>query len=105
MGLLDVHKIHAEYAGTASEHIYKALQVDQRARAKVHHYRAGATVEALAKVEKELLTQQIKHTAKTAAGRSTDGARSSGRGRSGQQNGNKQAAGQSKPTPKPAPNP
>ena len=105
VGLLDVHQVHAEYAGTASEHLYKALQVDQRARAKVHRYRAGATIEALAKVEKELLTQQIKHTAKTAAGRSSDGSRSTGRSKQAQSSGGRPAPGPAKPAPKPSPAP
>lgn len=47
--------------------------VDQYTWAKVHCYRARAIVEALPKVEKELLAQQIKHTTKAAGGvRETD---------------------------------
>ena len=93
VGLLDVHKVHAEYAGTALEHIYKALQVDQHARAKIHEYRVSTMVQ---KVEKELLTQQLKHTAKTAAGRSTGGTRSTGRSHSGQSINGKPAAASTK---------
>ena len=73
VGLLDVHKVHAKHAGTASEHVYKAIQLDQRARGAVHQYQAGATVDMLARVKKEILSQQIKSTTKAVASRTTGG--------------------------------
>ena len=69
VALLRVHTVHAKHQGTALEGTWKALLTQIRLQANQSTFQPGIIEETLEKIDKELLTQQLKEATKSEAKR------------------------------------
>ena len=69
VALLQIHAVHAQHHGTALDGAWRALQTQVRLQATTNRFCAEIITDTLDRINKELLSQQLKQATKTEAHR------------------------------------
>ena len=67
VALLQIHTVHAQHHGTALDGAWRALQTQVRLQATTNRFRAEIITDTLDRINKELLSQELKQATKTEA--------------------------------------